>query len=538
MSGWKAALQKMSMLASQERSGHAWREPANRAGMGMHQQPQCCAGFTPYTDFSLLQAQRQRRVFAAEDMSTPTNEKDVSTPSPSNTLLASSTSKGPKPETSSPIPTEQHPKPPSPYTLLTTPQRTLISLLAGLATMFSPLTANIYLPCLPLLQHDFSTTLQLMNLTITGYVLIQGISPALFSQLSETMGRRPVYLLTFSIFAAASVALASIPASYPALLSLRMLQSFGSSVSTSIGYAVVADISAPSERGKTMAPVLMMMNLGLVVAPVIGGPMCGSAGWRWVFWFLAIFGSAFLLVTALFLPETNRKIVSNGSIAAKGINRPPLRFLIPRSDAYEEPSRRAYPSKWSEVRAFAPNPFKSVVLVFQEDSACVLFAAGIFYMMYYVSQASLPALLKQAYGFSEAEIGLCYLTLGLGVFFGSQIQGMRPCLVAAYMHRTDHPKARVMDWNYKVTAKKIGWEVDNVRGDDLSRFPIEQARARLSWVFHILQCSFALAYGWAIHFRLVSRPGGLYRFLNSRDTSTLPFPSSSSSSKACLASYK
>lgn len=160
-------------------------------------------------------------------MDTPTNEKDVSTPSPSNTLLVSSTSKGPEPDTNPRIPAEHHPKPPSPYTLLTSPQRALISILAGLATMFSPLTANIYLPCLPLLQHDFSTTLQLMNLTITGYVLIQGISPTLFSQLFETMGRRPVYLLTFSIFAAASVALASIPTSYSALLSLRMLQSFG-----------------------------------------------------------------------------------------------------------------------------------------------------------------------------------------------------------------------------------------------------------------------------------------------------------------------
>lgn len=104
-----------------------------------------------------------------------------------------------------------------------------------------------------------------MDLTITGYVLVQGISPTLFSQLSETMGRRPVYLLTFSIIAAASAALASIPTSYSALLSLRMLQRFGSSVSTSIGYAVVADISAPSERVKTMAPVLMMMNLVRVI---------------------------------------------------------------------------------------------------------------------------------------------------------------------------------------------------------------------------------------------------------------------------------
>ena len=61
-----------------------------------------------------------------------------------------------------------------------------------------------------------------------------------------------------------------------------------------------------------------------------------------------------------------------------------------------------------------------------------------------------------------------------------------------------------MDWNYKVTAKKIGWKIDVVHGDDLTKFPIERARARLAWLFHFLQCSFTLCYGWSIHLGLVS----------------------------------
>ena len=256
-----------------------------------------------------------------------------------------------------------------------------------------------------------------------------GIASTLFSQLSETLGRRPVYLITFSLFVASSVALASIPqGDYAALLTLRMLQSFGSSVSTSIGYAVVADIAPPAERGGILAPVMLMLNLGPVIAPVIGGPMCGSTGWRWIFWFLAMFGSAFLLVMALFLPETNRKIVGNGSIAAKGVSRPPLPFLVPWSGEYEQPVKKTYPTTWAKVRAYAPNPLRSVVLILEKDIACVLFAAGIFYMMYYLSQASLPALFREAYGFSETEIGLCYLALGSGVFFGSQLQLARHVL--------------------------------------------------------------------------------------------------------------
>lgn len=123
---------------------------------------------------------------------------------------------------------------PTSYSLLSRSQIRWIALLVGVATMFSPLTGNIYFPCVPLLQEDYNTTLQLINTTITAYVLVQSIAPAFFSQLAESLDRRPVYLVTFIIFVGSSVGLA-VQNNYVSLLVLRMLQSAGSSVSTSIG---------------------------------------------------------------------------------------------------------------------------------------------------------------------------------------------------------------------------------------------------------------------------------------------------------------
>lgn len=71
---------------------------------------------------------------------------------------------------------------PPAYTLFTTRQRHCIVLLIGTATMFSPLTANIYLPCIPLLQDGYRVSLQLINTTVTAYVLVQSVAPAFFSQ--------------------------------------------------------------------------------------------------------------------------------------------------------------------------------------------------------------------------------------------------------------------------------------------------------------------------------------------------------------------
>ncbi|KAL2204294.1 chloramphenicol resistance protein [Sarocladium strictum] len=289
--------------------------------------------------------------------------------------------------------------------------------------------------------------------------------------------------MTFTIFVGASIGL-SLQNNYTALLVLRMVQSFGSSVSTSIGYAVVADIAPPAERGRWIGPIMVTVNLGPVLAPVMGGPICHNVGWRWIFWLLTITGAVFLVAIALFLPETSRKIVENGSVEARGWNRPFLPFMIPKAEVYKPSTRKVYDSKWAKIRSYIPNPFASVLLLFQKDSACVLLAAATFYSLYYIMQASLPALFAEAYGYNESQIGLCYLAISIGVICGSQIQ------------------ARIMDWNYRMVAKEVGWEIDHVGGDDLSRFPIERARARLAWQFITVQCALVIGYGWMLHFKV------------------------------------
>jgi len=309
----------------------------------------------------------------------------------------------------------------NPYSLLSWNQKRCIAILAGIAAMFSPLTSNIYLPCIPTLQQEYETSLQLMNATITAYLVMQGISPTLFTQLAEKLGRRPVYLLTFSIFVVSSTVLA-LQGSYAALLLMRTAQSVGASVSSSLGYAVVSDIAAPSEKGRAFRPVGLLVNLGPVLAPVIGGPICHQVGWRWVFWFLTIIGSVFLVCIVLLLPETNRKVVGNGSIAAHGLNKPVLHVLAPKATNFEVPQELQRLSIWKTLTAVAPNPLKSFKMILEKDTFFVLFATGTFHTMYTVCQTTLPTLFKDAYGFNETQIGLCFLAISIGVIFGSYLQ--------------------------------------------------------------------------------------------------------------------
>ena len=91
------------------------------------------------------------------------------------------------------------------------------------------------------------TSPQLINLTVTAYAILQGIAPAFFGELSDKVGRRPVYVISFGIYVNANTGPA-IQNRYAALFLFRKLQSLGASTAVPIGYGVVADIYSCRQR--------------------------------------------------------------------------------------------------------------------------------------------------------------------------------------------------------------------------------------------------------------------------------------------------
>ncbi len=194
---------------------------------------------------------------------------------------------------------------------------------------------------------------------------------------SDGAGRRPAYIYCFIIYIAANIGLA-LQRNYAALLVLRCLQSAGSSGTVALCYGVVADLVTSSERGiyvgYTSAPVI----LGPVVGPIIGGVIGEYLGWWWIFWFLTIFSATYLVLFFLFLPETCRKVVGDGSIPPPKLNqsltsiireRRRIRAGITVDAAQQEAVRKDY-------RLRFPNPLSTLVIAGDKESGLILSAAA------------------------------------------------------------------------------------------------------------------------------------------------------------------
>lgn len=113
-----------------------------------------------------------------------------------------------------------------PYTTFNASEKHLLTILLGFTTITSPLTSFIYFPLLLLLRTDFHTSAQAINLAITVYIVFQALSPAIFGPLSDSLGRRPVYILTLSFYVLGNLglALSNRRHLYWVLLTLRALQ--------------------------------------------------------------------------------------------------------------------------------------------------------------------------------------------------------------------------------------------------------------------------------------------------------------------------
>src|SRR5215831_14546435 len=136
----------------------------------------------------------------------------------------------------------------------------------------------------------------------TAYLLTSTISGPLYGKLSDLFGRRPIFQLGVAIFMIGSL-LAGLSQEMWQLVVARGVQGLGAGALFPIALAVIADLFAPSERGRYQGLFGAVFGLSVLVGPAIGGLITDTIGWPFVFFFNLPIGALVLFVVRRNLPS-------------------------------------------------------------------------------------------------------------------------------------------------------------------------------------------------------------------------------------------
>ncbi|KAF8245332.1 MFS general substrate transporter [Wilcoxina mikolae CBS 423.85] len=151
---------------------------------------------------------------------------------------------------------------------------------------------------------------------LTGYHLLGvGVAGFIFVPSARVWGKRHLYILGTILLVLSSV-WGGAAKTYKSLLWARIIQGVAVTPFEALVNASIGDLYPVHLRGKRMAFTNFALFGGAFFTPVIVGKMTSVMGWRWPFYFVAIFSGVLFPVVFFCVPETAYRRKFNTDMAS------------------------------------------------------------------------------------------------------------------------------------------------------------------------------------------------------------------------------
>src|SRR5438270_12048147 len=158
-------------------------------------------------------------------------------------------------------------------------------------------------PVLALYARSFGVTQSAIGLAIAVYGLARFLVAMPVGRLTDVVGRRTALALGGLVTAAGNVLCAVAP-SFAVFVAARFVAGVGAALVLVAGQIVLADITTPARRGRTMAIYQGVFLFAVGIGPFPGGVLASRFGLAAPFVFYAVAGAIAAAVAWSQVPET------------------------------------------------------------------------------------------------------------------------------------------------------------------------------------------------------------------------------------------
>lgn len=293
-------------------------------------------------------------------------------------------------------------------------------------------------PALPAIQAHFALDERAVAWVFALFVLCSLIGTPVMAKLSDTFGRRNVFIFDLLLFVAGALVVA-FASGYGVFLVGRALQGLGVGGVFPVAGAVIGDVVPVERRGRTLGLIGAVFGVAFLIGPPLAVALMVTLDWTWIFLLSAPIGLTVVVLAIRLLPVSTVRGVRPpfdwAGMAVLALMLGALAFGVNQMDTRHMgaalTSVRVWPflvltavlvPVFRRIENRAGNPIVRLRL-FQSREVRIACALSVGSGFTEAALIFIPAFSVAAFGVSRAEAGLLMMPLVLALAIGSPTIG-------------------------------------------------------------------------------------------------------------------
>ena len=173
----------------------------------------------------------------------------------------------------------------------------------GLLSAVGPFAIDMYLPALPAIAADLRASTAATQGSLMAFFLAVAVCQIFYGPIADSYGRKAPLYFGLGLYSVGAIGCSLAP-TIEWLIVARFIQGVGACAGMTIPRAVVRDLHTGHDAARLMALIMLVFSVSPILAPVAGSFVTEFAGWREIFWVVAVLGLLALALAVFVLRET------------------------------------------------------------------------------------------------------------------------------------------------------------------------------------------------------------------------------------------